>query len=123
MTLKNPTTTNTQSSGDEAPQGLKLLRTLRGHEDMIGRIAWSPDGQTLAIGSYEDIRLWSAQTVAIVTLEGHSNWVTDLAWSPDGRTLASGSWDATVIIWDAGRLEKTNVLEGHANWITSVAFS
>lgn len=30
------------------PPGVKLVRTLRGHTGVIGRIAWSPDGQILA---------------------------------------------------------------------------
>ena len=31
------------------PPGVKLVRTLRGHTDWIGRIAWSPDGQDAGV--------------------------------------------------------------------------
>jgi len=35
------------------PPGVKLVRTLRGHTGVIGRIAWSPDGRMLASPSHD----------------------------------------------------------------------
>ena len=47
-----------ESTQDQPPPGLKLRHTLRGHESMITRIAWSPDGRTLASPSCDEtIRL------------------------------------------------------------------
>ena len=57
------------------PPGVKLVRTLRGHTDWIGRIAWSPDGRLLASPSADKtIRLWDAETgECLRTLEGHED--------------------------------------------------
>ena len=66
------------------PPGVKLLRTLRGHTDWIGRIAWSPDGRLLASPSEDEtIRLWDAQTgECLRTLEGHKKGVRSVAFDP-----------------------------------------
>ncbi len=55
------------------PPGVKLVRTLRGHTDIIGRIAWSPDDRMLASPSADKtIRLWDVETgECLRTFEGH----------------------------------------------------
>ena len=54
---------STQVEAPPQPPGVKLVRTLRGHTGWIGRIAWSPDGRTLASPSNDKtIRLWDVET-------------------------------------------------------------
>ena len=78
------------------------LFTLTGHGGSVGSVAFSPDGSTLASGSYDEtIKLWDvARGTELRTLHGHSDWVWSVAFSPDGSTLASGSFDHTVKLWD-----------------------
>src|SRR5258706_581886 len=93
------------------PAGVKLVRTLRGHTDWIGRIAWSPDGRMLASPSSDKtIRLWDTETgECLRTLEGHAEAVNSVAFDPAGRTLASASDDNTVRLWEpaSGKLLRT----------------
>ena len=91
-----------ETTNDNIPRGLKLRHTLRGHEEAINRIAWSPDGRTLASGANDfTIRLWNTETGTLLqTLIKFRGWVTSIAWAPDGQTLASGSTDGFIQLWD-----------------------
>ena len=65
-------------------------------------ISFSPDGQTVAIGADNTIRLYDVSTGKLkTTLEGHKNDVDSVLFSPDGKTLASGSQVREAIhLWD-----------------------
>ena len=88
-------------------------------------VRFSPDGATLASGSWRTIRLWNTQTGELMgTLEGHRSRVQSLAFSPDGIALASGGVDDDGIrFWDTESGEFIGTLEGHAGGVNSVAFS
>jgi len=106
------------------PPGVKLIRTLRGHTDTIGRIAWSPDGRMLASPSWDEtIGLWDTETgECLRTLEGHSGRVYCVAFAPASRTLVSGSADSTIKLWEADSGKLLRTFKGHQGLVLSVAF-
>jgi len=74
-----------------------------GFFSMIGSIAYSPDGRTLASAEddNEKIHLWDLETGQIKqTYSGHKWDIESIAFSPDGKTLASGSNDGTILLWE-----------------------
>jgi WD40 repeat protein len=110
----------------------KETRSFQGHTHWVSSVVFSPDGKTLASGSYDGtIRLWdvaSGKPQAIFK-GGKGRWVVlSVAFSPDGRTLASGGADldkgiGTVRSWDVPKAEERVTFPGHGPFVTSVAFS
>ena len=91
-----------------------------------GRMAISPDGISIAIGTNEgEILLFNGQTGAMTgKLRAHEDRITGIAFSPDQRLLASGSWDNTVRIWNLSDLNASpRTLTGHTDAIMGVAFA
>ena len=74
---------------------------LTGHRSWIWSLKFSPDGNTLASGGYDELHLWDATTGAHkLAISGHTGWVRGVAFTPDGKTLAAGGrYD--IRLWDA----------------------
>jgi small GTP-binding protein len=108
----------------ELPPGVKLLRTLEGHQGVVMTVAFDPQGEVLASGSADNtVKLWEVRSGKLLrTLEGHEDSVWKVAFDPQGGTLASGSGDKTAKLWDARSGKLLRTLEGHKGVVNSVAF-
>jgi WD40 repeat protein len=108
---------------------VQLGPPLRGHKNSVASVAFSPDGKTLASGSWDKtIVLWDIATHQPLgqPLTGHSGIVYSVAFSPDSGTLASGSYDSSVILWDVRNLKspaKLATLRGQKGSVLGVTFS
>ena len=115
------------------PEGIKLVRTLRGHTDFIGRIAWSPDGRILAAPSNDGtIRLWDTENGELVNIlkgaatskKSSESMVINVAFDATGQTLASAI-NQDLKLWDVSSGKLLHDLRKNAidkDQILSLAF-
>jgi WD40 repeat protein len=74
----------------------KQLGILKEHLD-FGPIAFSPNGKTIATGTNDGVKLWSAKTYQeLFTTRFQTRGISALAFSPDGKILAAGDIDGTL---------------------------
>jgi WD40 repeat protein len=102
----------------------KSIATLIGHNDSVQAVAFSPDGKTIALGSFgrKTIRLWNVLTGRNCTTLYAPADVHCLAFSPNGKKLAAGTLSA-IMLWDLPAAKKRATLSGHVGNVLSVAFS
>ena len=109
----------------ESDQNDQQLAILLKQSVWIYSVAISPDGQTLASGSYDKtIKVWNLRTGKLLhILLGHREAVQAVAFSRDGKLLASGSWDKTIKLWNLETGELIRTFSGHLDDIKAIAIS
>jgi len=98
--------------------------TLQGNGGPIWSMAFSPDGQTLAMGIDDGtVKLWDLVSGEVAhTIHAHQGPIWTLAYSPDGKRLVTASDDGPAKIWDLGTGKEPILLE-NATPVRAVAFS
>ncbi|HEY2587969.1 MAG TPA: c-type cytochrome domain-containing protein [Tepidisphaeraceae bacterium] len=90
-----------------------LLKTFEHQAGPVTAVAFSPDGNMVALGSMGAVRVYSvnAPDKAALTLSGFAGPVYALAYQPDGNALAAGGAAGSVYVFDAktGNLRKSFV--------------
>ena len=89
-------------------------------------LSFSPDGNKLACGTKNDIRVYDVKTGTLVLdpLKGHKYRIRSVLWSRDGSRLFSASPDGTIRCWNYSTGEQVGQpWTGHTDWISSLSLS
>ena len=95
------------------------------HYGGVLAIAFSPDGQWLASGSYDGtVRLWNVETgKPLQTMYGHGREVVTILFSKNGKVLTSGSFDHSIRRWDLESGRELQVRDCHDGPVGGVVIS
>ena len=93
-------------------EGCPQLIELTGHEGRISSLAFSPDEQWLASGSYDKtVRVWNMNATEPeaepITLRGHEQAVDSVSFSPDGHWLVTSAEFEKSRLWEVQALAAT----------------
>jgi WD40 repeat protein/serine/threonine protein kinase len=98
-----------------------------GGPNFLPRVAWSPDGATIAVCNWSEgtVDPLNAQSLEPIRRwpHGHGAVLLSLAFSPDSRRLLTSSADGIARVWDAATGTRLHDLVGHASRVLCAVYS
>jgi len=86
-------------------------------------LAYSPDGQWLVGGGYQQVVIWNNQTLKREqVLKGHRGYITGIAFTDEPGQFVTASDDESVRLWQVGRDEPLAVWRDFRFPVNGVAY-
>jgi WD40 repeat protein len=102
-------------------------------KEAVSRLAFSPDGTTLAATGGEEYHnppkpgwlvLWDLTTGNVRrALTVPTGVLFTLAFTPDGRSIITGGADGMIRVWELATGQERRALKGHQRWVHDLTVS
>jgi hypothetical protein len=106
---------------------------LAGQTDAVTALAFSRDGQRLAVasgscGAAGEVRIYTAKDGQVAAkpehaIPAHADIIYALTFAPDGKSLASTGYDRLIKLWDLATAKELRTLKDHSDTVYGLAFS
>ena len=103
-------------------QDVKDVATLD-HEAPVSDVAYSPDGNIVAVASGTDIYLWDASTRDMVKVLQHEDRVSCLAYAPGNSSFLVAAAGKRIVFWNPAERRSREPLAAQAERVTCLGFS
>ncbi len=103
----------------------EVVRLLRGHGNVIHKLAFSPDGKLLISGGGDKkAKIWKVESGELLQiLRGHKEGIHEVSFAPDGRSVVTGSFDDTLRLWRVSDGKLLKVMTGHSDDVGAVSYT
>ena len=120
QTITQSTQTNSDATTWELPEEA-IGRFGRG---IIADLAFSPDGESLAVATTIGVWLYELATMKPIALwETERGLVSTVSFSPNGQWIAASNWDGIIKVWETETQRCTAKIQGWHERISQLTFS
>ena len=118
------TTQSTQTNSDVTTWALPEGATGRLGRGAIADLAFSPDGESLAVATTLGCWIYELTTMKPIALwETERGLVSTISFSPNGQWIATSNWDGIIKVWEAETQRCTTKIQGWHRRTSELAFS
>lgn len=118
------TTQFTQINSDVTTWALPEGAIGRLGRGIIADLAFSPDGESLAVATRIGLWIYELPTMKPITLwETERGLVSAISFSPNGQWIATSNWDGIIKIWETGTQQCPIKIQGWHARTSQLTFS
>ncbi len=102
----------------------KQVRGIKGHEDDVISLAFSPQGDRLVTASKDNsIAVWDVSSGREVFRKSGLGSYPNVTYSPDGKRIVTGDWSQRIRFWDAKTGVEVFSIDHLPSGVRAIAFS